>query len=120
MARVRPHRPVVIQVVCGLVLGLVLAGAYLAAMRLTLDLSIVKNKADADYRDSVYLAIHGGLLLLAAVAGFSLGKWLNGLGVAYGLMVVVVVALFMVGAQLGSYQLACGAGRNGVIRHWTC
>jgi hypothetical protein len=41
------------------------------------------------------------------------------MGVALGLLFVVVLSVSMVGAQMGSYELAC-QGHNDVIRHWTC
>jgi hypothetical protein len=99
---------------------LVFTAIYVAIMRLSINVSVVKGKAGADYRDGVYLAIHGGLLLAAAIGGFGLGKWLSGLGLAYAVLFLLVLSLVMVGAQLGSYELACAGGHNDLIRRWTC
>ena len=69
--------------------------------------------------DNVYAALHIGLLAVAAVIGFVLGKWLNGLGLAYATLFVLVLSVIMVGAQLTTYELAC-RGHNDLIRHWQC
>lgn len=98
---------------------LVLFAAYFAIMRAVVGVSDIESKADANYRDTVYLIVHLGLLSVAAVLGFVAGKWLSGLGVAYAMLFVIVLALGMVFAQAGSYELAC-RGRNDVIRHWSC
>ena len=96
-----------------------LAAVYLLAMRLTVDISRVSTPDAADTRDTVYLALHLGLLLVAAGAGFALGRWLSGLGLAYGTLFAVCLALTMVFAQMGSQALAC-EGHNDLIRHWEC
>jgi hypothetical protein len=95
-------------------------GAYIAAMRLTLDYSKPDTGHSPDYRDTVYFWVHIGFFVAAAVGGFALGKWLNGLGVAYALLFVVVIAFAMAGLAIGSFSLACDGGHNDLIRHWTC
>lgn len=101
--------------------ALVLLGAvYLVIMRLSVDLSRIDDEADANARDNVYLALHLGLLLVAAIAGYVLGRWLGGFGMAYGVLFVVVLALFMTFSLFGAQALACEGGRNDVIRHWEC
>jgi hypothetical protein len=98
----------------------ILVGTYLLAMQLSLDVSTtVDSPASLDRRDEVYGLIHFGILLVAIVAGFAVGKWLNGLGLAYGALFFVVLATAMVAAQLGSHELAC-RGHNDVLRHWQC
>ena len=118
--RSRAPRPAALQVALAVGGLLAFTAAYLLAMRLSLDVSVIKEKTDADHRDAVYLAIHGGVLLAAMAGGFTLGRWLNGLGLAYAVLFLVVLSLVMVSAQLGSYEVACEAGHNGLIRHWTC
>ena len=113
-------RPAPLQVSLALGGLLVFTGVYLAAMRLSLDVSVIRSKSDADFRDAVYLGLHGGVLLFATMGGFALGRWLNGLGLAYGVLFLVVLSLVMVGAQVGSYEMACSAGHNDLIRRWTC
>lgn len=98
---------------------LLLAGAYLLLMRLTIDVSQLEKKSDASTRDMFYLVLHTGLLGVAAVSGFAAGKWLNGMGLGYGLLFLVVLLVWMLAAQLGTYGLAC-QGHNDLIRHWTC
>lgn len=120
MATLRRSRSPALHAVCVAVGLLVLAALYLAAMRLTINVSDIHSKADADYRDAVYLALHGGLLFVSLISGFVLGRWLNGLGFAHALLFAVVISLVMIGTQLGSYQLACHAGHNGLVRQWTC
>jgi hypothetical protein len=102
-----------------LLLGLFVV-AYLAAMRATIGVSEVAGAGDAAERDQVYLMLHGGLLGLAAIVGFVAGKWLRGLGLAFAVLFVVVLAIAMVGIQVASFELACTAGYNGLIRHWHC
>lgn len=97
----------------------VLAVGYLLAMRLALPVSKVDTKAGADHRDLVYAILHAGGLLVALIAGFALGKWLSGLGIAWALLFVTAIVVVMVGAQLGSHELAC-QGHNDLIRHWAC
>ena len=115
----RPSRPAAVQVTLAVAGLLLFAAIYILLMHATLDISRVVTKDDANFRDKVYLAVHVGLLAAAAVAGFALGKWLSGLGVAFALLFVVTLATTMVGAQAGSYELACH-GHNDVVRHWTC
>lgn len=93
--------------------------AYVAAMRALLDLSDVADGADIDRRDTVYAYVHLGLVLIAAVVGFVVGKWLNGLGLAYALFFVIMLLIGMVATQGVTYELACH-GHNGLIRHWQC
>jgi hypothetical protein len=117
--RERRSRPAVLQVALAIAGVLLLAAAYVAAMHATVDVSKVDNVRDADRRDTVYLGIHLVGLVLAAIIGFALGKWLSGLGLAFGMLFVVLVGLSMVGVQLSSFELACH-GRNDIVRHWTC
>jgi hypothetical protein len=115
----RPPRPAILQVSL-VVAGLLLfAAIYILVMHSILDVSRVVSKHDADFRDKIYLVVHIGLLAAAVLAGFALGKWLNGLGVAFALLFFIALATTMVGAQAGSYELACH-GHNDVVRHWTC
>jgi hypothetical protein len=99
---------------------ILLAALYLVLMRLSVDLSRIEDEADANVRDNVYFALHLGLLLAAALAGYVLGRWLGGFGFAYGVLFVVVLALFMTFSLFGAQALACEGGRNDVIRHWEC
>lgn len=117
--RRRPPKSPALQALVAFGGLLVLFAAYFAIMRAIVSVSEVESKADANYRDAVYLVVHLGLLTAAAILGFTVGKWLNGLGVAYAMLFVIVLALGMVFSQAGSYELAC-RGRNDVIRHWTC
>ena len=88
-------------------------------MRALVDVSVVSSGADADRRDVVYTYVHLGLLVLVSVVGFVVGKWLNGLGLAYALLFVIVLTVGMLGVQFGSYELACH-GHNGLVRNWQC
>lgn len=96
-----------------------IATAYIVAMRALLEVSELSNDTDLERRDEVYLIIHGGTLLAAAIMGFLAGKWLNGLGVAYAILFVIIIAVVMMAVLLGSYELAC-QGHNGLVRHWEC
>lgn len=97
----------------------VVAALYIAAMRALIDVSLLEQEADIERRDEAYLIVHGALLLFAAIAGFLLGKWFNGLGLAYSLLFVILTALVMLTVLIGSYELAC-QGHNGLVRHWEC
>lgn len=96
-----------------------LTAFYLLLMRLSIDVSKVGSPAEADQRDLVYLVLHASVLLFSGVLGFALGKWLSGLGLAYAVLFVTVVAVAMAFAQIGSQRLAC-EGHNDIIRHWEC
>jgi hypothetical protein len=78
-----------------------------------------ETASDLNARDSLYFGIHGFFLLIAATTGFSLGKWINGLGVAFAVLLLVSTATAMVGTQVASYELAC-SGHNDLVRHWEC
>ncbi|WP_322818292.1 hypothetical protein [Tepidiforma sp.] len=93
---------------------------YVGAMRATVGLSLVESDADAARRDLVYSVIHVGLLVGAAMVGFVTGKWVNGLGLAFAVLFVVVLATAMVGLQVVTFEVACSGGPNGLIRHWHC
>lgn len=114
--RVKPHGA---QVGVALVSLAFFAAAYLSLMRATLDYSRLESGRTASDRDEVYFVLHTGLLAGALVAGFIVGKWLNGLGAAYATLFGVFLVAFMVLAQIGSYELAC-EGHNDLIRHWVC
>ena len=117
--RGRKPKPAWLQILAACI-GLVLfTAAYLVAMWLTVDVSLVEKGHTPEHRDTIYLELHAGVLLIATIAGFGLGKWLNGLGVAYAVLFFTVIASAMVFASLGSYTLAC-EGHNDLIRHWTC
>jgi hypothetical protein len=102
------------------VLLLVLVAGYVVAMRATVGVSRVDSDADAARRDLIYLVVHAGLLVVAAVAGFAAGKWVNGLGLAFAVLFLVVLAIAMVGIQVATFEVACSGGPNGLIRHWHC
>jgi len=103
-----------------LLLFVLLTTGYLAALRATIGVTEIHSDRDAAVRDQVYLVLHGGLLFIAAVAGFAAGRWINGLGVAWATLLVVALAVTMVAVQVGSFELACSAGQNGLVRHWHC
>ncbi len=117
--RTRILRPGMTQAAFALVALMALAAAYIGVMHATLPVSRIETPRGADRRDLWYFGIHVGGLVVAAVLGFGLGKWLNGLGLAFALLFVVVLGTLMVGVQLGSYELACH-GTNDIVRHWTC
>ncbi|MEX0781833.1 MAG: hypothetical protein WD557_04220 [Dehalococcoidia bacterium] len=101
------------------VLGLLvfLDGAYIGVMQLLIDVS--DPTEDPDTRDLVYLYVHVGFLLVGAILGFLLGKWVNGLGFACAVLVVTVLATSMVFALLTSRAVTCNSDAE-FLRHWTC
>jgi cytochrome bd-type quinol oxidase subunit 2 len=101
-----------------LLIGLIVS-AYVISAHVLVGSDVPSSASQADQRDTTYFAIHAGGLLFALVAGFTLGKFLNGLGVAFGLLFFVVVATVMSAGQIAAYQAACN-GQNDIIRHWTC
>lgn len=96
-----------------------IAAAYIAAMRAVLEVSVLSSDTELERRDEVYLILHGGTILAAAIIGFLVGKWFNGLGIAYAILFVLITTVAMMAVLLGSYELAC-QGHNGLIRHWEC
>lgn len=117
--RRRQGKPHGVQVGVAVVSLALFAVAYLALMRATLDYSRLEAGRTASDRDEIYLVLHTGLLAGALAAGFIVGKWLNGLGLAYAALFCAFLAVFMVFAQIASYELAC-EGHNDLIRHWVC
>jgi len=115
----RRSKPRIVQVMVATSAMLLLGALYLGLMHATVRFSQLDAEHSASDRDNVYLYLHTAVLLLGAFSGFGLGKWLNGLGIAYAVLFVVVLAIAMVLAHLGSYTLAC-QGHNDLIRHWTC
>lgn len=99
-------------------LAIILSG-YVVTAHLLVGANVPGNAAEAARRDTLYFSIHAGALVVALLAGFAVGKWLNGLGIAFALLFFVVLASSMSLGQIAAYQAACH-GRNGIIRHWTC
>lgn len=97
----------------------IILSAYVASAHFAVGNDVPGNASQASRRDGLYFAIHGGTLLLALILGFLLGKWLNGLGVAFAALSFVVVASFLALGQVAAFQAACH-GQNDIIRHWTC
>ncbi|MCC6386653.1 MAG: hypothetical protein IT302_04645 [Dehalococcoidia bacterium] len=112
-------RPPWLHIVAAAAVVLLLSVAYLGAMRFAIEYSNPHGHHTPDERDLVYLWLHLGVLAAALVTGFALGRWLRSAGTAYAVLLLVVLATVMVGAQLGSRELAC-SGHDGLIRHWTC
>lgn len=98
---------------------LLFVGLYAGLMQLSIDVSRIDTRSSATHRDTVYVGIHLGLLAAATIGGFVVGKWLNGLGLAYAALFAAVLASTMVLAQLSSHALAC-SGHNDILRHWVC
>lgn len=113
-----PKAPAV-QVALALLGLLFLLGGYVLSMHLLVHSTEVGPAFTASDRDATYAAVHGAFLLGTIVFGFLLGKWLNGLGLAYATLFFFVVACSMVFVQLGTHTLACH-GHNDITVHWTC
>jgi hypothetical protein len=121
MERMRPpDRPGWLQFTSAALAIVVIGVVYVGLLRYFLDVSEVDAGASHEHRDLVYLSVHAGVLAGAGVGGFLLGKWLNGLGVAYALLVLSATVVVMVGTQIGSQTLACEGGYNDLVRHWSC
>jgi len=101
-----------------LALFLFLFGLYLLSLHETVA-SPGETASDLNARDRLYFGIHGFFLVIAATTGFSLGKWINGLGVAFAVLLLASTAAAMVGTQVATYELAC-SGHNDLVRHWQC
>ena len=97
-------RPALLQVSLAAAGLLLFAALYVLLMRIALPGSQLETVRAADDRDLAYLAIHLGLLAGGAIAGFFLGKWLSGLGLAFALLFVVVLSVSMVAAQIGNLR----------------
>ncbi len=119
LRRAKTPKPASIQILVVAAGLFVLLAGYALLMHVTVDISRHTGKSEADARDLIYLYIHVGALVAAAALGFAAGKWLSGLGVAFALLFVLVLACAMAFAQAGSYELAC-RGQNDILRHWTC
>ncbi len=92
---------------------------YVAVMNQLVDVVKVQSDGDANRRDLLYVYVHAGLLLTATLAGFLLGKWFSGLGLAFATLFLIVLAIGMLAVQMSSYELAC-RGHNDIVRHWQC
>ncbi|HEY5476101.1 MAG TPA: hypothetical protein VIK11_05220 [Tepidiformaceae bacterium] len=116
--RQNPKAPAV-QVLFALLGLLLVVGAYVLVMHLTVHSTEVRAAYTADQRDATYAVLHLVFVAGTVVVGFLLGKWLNGQGVAYAALFFLVMATSMVFLQLGSQTLACHR-HNDIIVHWTC
>jgi hypothetical protein len=114
------QRPWWLRLTVAVALVLFIAAAYLLAMRLTIDVSRISDARDAAHRDNVYLVLHASAVLIAAVAGAVAGWWVARASVAYAVLALVALAIIIIGAHAGSQVLACEAGHNDLIRHWSC
>ncbi|MBK6319753.1 MAG: hypothetical protein IPI85_06305 [Dehalococcoidia bacterium] len=115
----RRGRPASLMVFLTLALLLGLLAAYVGVMHAIVDVSRIGGDHDANERDAAYSYLHLVFLAGSAAIGFGAGKWLNGLGIAFGTLFVIVVAVGMLAVQLSSYSLACH-GHNDIVRHWQC
>lgn len=113
------RKPVLLQVVVTGALLCLLLAAYVLLLHATVGLSRKTTVTGVDHRDLVYVVIHLSILIAGALIGFGAGKWFSGLGFAFALLFVAVLAVGMVGIQLGSFGAACH-GHNDIVRHWTC
>ena len=96
-----------------------LLGAYIGVMHAVVDVSRVTTDRDADERDLAYVYLHLAMLTGAGIIGFFAGKWVNGLGIAFATLFVIVMSIGMLSVQLSSYELACH-GHNNLVRQWQC
>jgi hypothetical protein len=115
----RGGKPVYVQIPVALGAILLLLAGYLLLLHALLPYMRLDQGTSASDRDNLLLAVHGAGLLLSAVVGFVLGRWLNGTGLPFAALFLVVIAFLMVGAQAAAFELAC-RGHNDLIRHWTC
>lgn len=115
----REQKPPALEWAVAIASLLLLTGAYVLLMRLSLDVSRLEGTTTASDRDLHYLVLHSGVLAFSAVAGFLVGKWLNGLGFAFAVLFVVVMAFAMLLLQVATFAAAC-EGYNDLIRHWIC
>ena len=118
--RARPSKPKwVAWLVASVSLLLIFAG-YVAVTHAAVGREVPVGQAAMGRRDALYFSIHLATILLSSVIGFVLGKWLNGQGAAFALLFFVVMVSSLTTTQVVSYKLACGGGRNEIVRHWTC
>ena len=96
-----------------------LVAAYVGVMHAVVDVSKVANDHDANQRDRAYVFLHLVMIFGAGIIGFVMGKWFNGLGIAFATLFVIVITVGMLSVQLTSYELACH-GHNDLVRHWQC
>ncbi len=115
----RPSKPHGVQFALTVLACALLLGIYIGLMRSVISVSRLNSSGDLERRDEAYAVVHLGVLVMAALSGFLLGRWFNGLGLAYALLFLIVVAVSMLALLLGSYELACH-GQNDLLRHWQC
>lgn len=118
--RARPSRPTWLAWLLSVALLVLLFAAYVVITHAAVGTRVPVGQAAMSRRDSIYFSIHLATILIACLFGFALGKWLNGLGVAFALLFVVVMVSSLAATQVVSYKLACGGGQNNIVRHWTC
>lgn len=93
-----------------------IVGAYVTSLRL---LTRLNGTVEPNSSDGLYFGLHGAALLVAAVAGFSIGAYFRELGFAFATLFIAAILVVMMAAQVASFELAC-AGHNDIIRHWQC
>ncbi len=98
-----------------------IVGGYLALLRTA---ALERSKPDSgftsDERDAVYLAIHAIAFMLALVSGVVLGGLGRRSTMTWALAFAVTIVAVMIITMIGSYELACAADMNDLVRHWTC
>ena len=99
---------------------LVLAAIYVAGLRLSLESSQPGSEYTANQRDALYLAVHGIVLLLALILGFTIGKMARGQGFSWSLLFGLMAISMMTLTLIGSHELACTEDVNDLVRHWQC
>lgn len=116
------RRPLWLIIPLFFLLLVLFGGAYTAILAATIDVSRLTDSRTASDRDLIYLGIHAGTFALAIIAGYVFGRWANGQAFAFAALLFILISIWMLAAQVGSYAIACeiNDGRNDVIRHWQC
>ena len=118
--RARPSKPTWVAWLLSVVLLAALFAAYLVVTHRAVGTDVPVGNTELSQRDTIYFSIHLATLGIGGVVGFSLGKWLNGLGAAFALLFFVILVSSLTATQVVTYKLACGGGQNNIVRHWTC
>lgn len=118
--RARPSKPTWVAWLFSALLLLGLFAAYVFIVHRVVGTDVPVGQDAMSERDTIYFSIHLGVIVIGCLLGFILGKWLNGLGAALGLLFFVVLVSSLTATQVVTYKLACSGGENDIVRHWTC
>lgn len=96
-----------------------IAAAYVLVLSAAVEAPSASDEITSNSQDALYFGLHGICLVAGILLAVFLALWLRRSKVAYATLLAAWLLVFMIGAQVVTFELAC-EGHNDIIRHWRC